>query len=66
MTSISAEGRYGVEDTRHAVRGTRRQGLDPFGITLDPEADAHLAHRLGGGGFAATRRPSQPPARLTR
>jgi len=55
-----------VEDTRPAVREARRRGLDPFGIALDTEAGAYLAHRLGSGGFTAIRRPSQPPVRPPR
>ncbi len=67
-TLIGIEGRYGVEDARHAVREARRQGLDLFCIAFNTEAEAPLSHRLGGG-FATIRRPSQPPrrcARLTR
>ena len=63
ITSIGAGDRYGVEDTRRTVREVRRQSLDPFCIALDAEVGACLAHRLGGGGFAIIRRPSQSPAR---
>ncbi|HDK02330.1 MAG TPA: hypothetical protein ENG84_00570 [Gammaproteobacteria bacterium] len=55
-----------MEDTRRAVREVHRQGLDPFCIALDAEGGACLAHRLGGGGFAIIRRPSQSPARRPR
>ncbi len=65
-TSIGTEGRYGVEDTRRAVREACRRGLGPFCIALDTEADTHLPRRLSSGGFAAIRHPSQPPARLPR
>ncbi len=40
------EGRYGCEDTRHAVLAARQRGLHPFCITIDQEAwllpTAHL------------------------
>ncbi|MEH0070091.1 VWA domain-containing protein [Pannonibacter sp. Pt2-lr] len=32
------EGRYGIEDTRAAIREARKQGLKVFGVTVDEEA----------------------------
>lgn len=50
------EGRYGVEDTRRAVRDARREGLAVFGITVDrkaritfPTCSAAAATRSSGG-----------------
>ena len=32
------EGRYGLEDTRHAIQEARAAGLIPFCVTIDHEA----------------------------
>ncbi len=60
------EGRYGIEDTRHAVRSARRQGLQPFCITIDPKANDYLPHLFGTNGYAMIHQPSQLPALLPR
>ncbi len=36
------EGRYGIEDTRMALLEARREGLHPFCVTIDQEADDYL------------------------
>ncbi len=58
------EGRYGIEDTREAVREARRRGLFPFCITIDREAAGYLPHLFGADGFAIIRRPQELPTRL--
>jgi nitric oxide reductase NorD protein len=58
------EGRYGIEDTRHAVRGARRQGLQPFCITIDPQGNDYLPHLFGPNGYAVIHNPSQLPGLL--
>ncbi|MBV4474870.1 nitric oxide reductase activation protein NorD [Pseudomonas botevensis] len=58
------EGRYGVEDTREAVREARRQGLTPFCITIDREAGAYLPYMFGANGYTLIRQPEQLPLRL--
>lgn len=67
------EGRYGVEDTRLAIIEARRQGLQPFCVTIDEEAGHYLPHLFGAGGYVVIRRPHELPeelpllyARLTR
>ncbi|QBF26484.1 VWA domain-containing protein [Pseudomonas tructae] len=58
------EGRYGVEDTREAVREARRMGLTPFCITIDREAGAYLPYMFGSNGYSLIRQPEQLPLRL--
>jgi len=58
------EGRYGIEDTRHAVRAARREGLQPFCITIDPEGNDYLPHLFGRTGYAVIHNPSQLPGLL--
>ena len=41
------EGRYGIEDTRHAVQQARRQGLTPFCVTIDERGNDYLPHLFG-------------------
>lgn len=58
------EGRYGIEDTRMALHEARQQGLRPFCITIDNEANAYLPHLFGAGGYAAIRKPEDLPKEL--
>jgi nitric oxide reductase NorD protein len=58
------EGRWGIEDTRHAVGEARRQGLEPFCVTIDPEGNDYLPHLFGSGGYVVIRHPAELPARL--
>lgn len=58
------EGRYGIEDTRHAVGEARKQGLVPFCVTIDREGAAYLPHLFGPAGYAVIRKPEELPARL--
>ena len=58
------EGRWGIEDTRHAVQEVRRQGLEPFCVTIDPEGNDYLPHLFGSGGYVVIRRPAELPSRL--
>lgn len=46
------EGRYGVEDTRVAIREARRLGLAVFGITVDAEARDYFPSLFGRGHYA--------------
>ncbi len=43
----SYRGRYGIEDTRHALLEVRRAGIHPFCITIDREAQSYLPHMYG-------------------
>jgi nitric oxide reductase NorD protein len=58
------EGRWGIEDTRHAVQEARAAGLLPFCLSIDEEAHEYLPHLFGRQGWAQVRRPAELPARL--
>ncbi|EHR69560.1 nitric oxide reductase activation protein [Burkholderiales bacterium JOSHI_001] len=58
------EGRYGLEDTRHAVRAARAAGLTPFCLTIDQQAHDYLPLLFGDSGFALVRQPEQLATRL--
>jgi nitric oxide reductase NorD protein len=58
------EGRWGLEDTRHAVAEAREAGLLPFCLSIDEQAHAYLPHLFGPRGWAWVRRPAELPARL--
>jgi nitric oxide reductase NorD protein len=46
------EGRYAVEDTRMAIRETRRRGIKVFGITVDEHAREYFPYIFGRGAYA--------------
>ncbi len=58
------EGRYGIEDTRHAVLSARRLGFHPFCVTIDQQGNDYLPHLFGPGGFVVIRDPLELPAKL--
>ena len=58
------EGRYGIEDTREAVREARRLGLQPFCVTIDAKGNDYLPHLFGNAGYVVIRKPSELPKRL--
>ncbi len=58
------EGRYGIEDTRMALHGARQQGLRPFCVTIDNEANEYLPHLFGAGGYIVIRKPEDLPKEL--
>jgi len=58
------EGRYGIEDTRHAVQAARRLGLQPFCVTVDEKGNDYLPHLFGADGYVVIRKPSELPRRL--
>jgi nitric oxide reductase NorD protein len=58
------EGRYGIEDTRVALHEARQQGLRPFCVTIDNEANEYLPHLFGVGGFAVIRKSEDLPKEL--
>ena len=60
----SYEGRYGIEDTRHAIQEARCLGLQPFCITIDQKGNDYLPHLFGNGGYVVIRRPMELPRRL--
>ena len=58
------EGRYGLEDTRHAVQAARAAGLIPFCITIDATAHSYLPMLFGQRGYALVHRPQDLVVRL--
>ncbi len=58
------EGRYGIEDTRQAIREARRQGLRVFGLTVDSKARDYFPYLFGRGAYAIVSRISRLPAAL--
>lgn len=58
------EGRYGVEDTRMAIIEARRQGLQPFCVTIDQHAGDYLPHLFGSDSFVVIRKPAELPRQL--
>lgn len=59
------EGRYGLEDTRHAIQEARDAGLTPFCVTIDHEAHDYLPMLFGSNGYALVRQPQELTRRLT-
>ncbi|HEX5276361.1 MAG TPA: VWA domain-containing protein, partial [Fluviicoccus sp.] len=60
------EGRYGIEDTRHAVRAAREAGLTVFCVTIDRDAADYLPHLFGGQGFVVVKDANELPRLLPR
>ena len=58
------EGRYGIEDTRQALSAARKQGIQPFCVTVDKKAGSYLPHLFGVGGYVVIRKPTELPRQL--
>ena len=58
------EGRYGLEDTRHAVQAARAAGLTPFCLTIDADGHDYLPMLFGQRGYALVPRPAELVGRL--
>jgi nitric oxide reductase NorD protein len=58
------EGRYGVEDTRMAVREARQSGLKVFAITIDRKARDYVPYLFGRGGYAIIGHVARLPSAL--
>jgi nitric oxide reductase NorD protein len=58
------EGRYGIEDTRMAVREARRSGLRVFAITIDKTARDYVPYLFGRGGYAIISHVARLPSAL--
>jgi nitric oxide reductase NorD protein len=58
------EGRYGIEDTRMAVREARRSGLRVFAITIDKKARDYVPYLFGRGGYAIISHVARLPSAL--
>jgi nitric oxide reductase NorD protein len=46
------EGRYGIEDTRKAIREAREAGIRVFGVTVDEHARDYFPYIFGRGAYA--------------
>lgn len=58
------EGRYGVEDTRHAVQEARKEGLQVFCVTIDEQAEDYLPHLFGAHHYVLIRHAADLPNEL--
>jgi len=58
------EGRYGIEDTRMAIREARKQGIAVFGVTVDEKARDYFPYLFGPGGGAIIPHINDLPAAL--
>lgn len=52
------EGRYGIEDSRKAIRETRDAGHAVFGITVDLKAQSYFPRVFGANAYAIVAQPS--------
>lgn len=60
----SYRGRYGVEDTRHALLEVGRSGIHSFCVTIDREAQSYLPHMYGPSNYAVVDAVHKLPARV--
>mgnify|MGYP002632112091 CR=1 FL=1 len=60
------EGRFGIEDTRHAIISAKKLGLQPFCVTIDQKGNQYLPHLFGQNGYALIRNPLEMPQLLPR
>lgn len=58
------EGRYGLEDTRHAIQSARDAGLTPFCVTIDEDAHDYLPMLFGQHGYVRVQHPRDLVHRL--
>ncbi len=58
------EGRYGIEDTRQAILEARREGLQPFCVTIDEKANGYLPYLFGDQGYTVVNDIARLPTLL--
>ena len=58
------EGRYGIEDTRHAILEAKRLGITPFCITIDNKGGHYLPYIFGASHFVLVRKTADLPDQL--
>ncbi|WP_193074790.1 nitric oxide reductase activation protein NorD [Pseudomonas sp. FME51] len=58
------EGRYGMEDTRHALLEARQAGIQPFCVTIDQKAADYLPYLFGQQRYQLIRQASELPGLL--
>jgi nitric oxide reductase activation protein len=57
---------YSLEDTKAALREAKRQGIDPFCVTVDREADSYLRRMYGDVHYTVIDRVEALPTKLPR
>ncbi len=57
-------GRYAVEDTRHALQELRHDGIHPFCITIDREAQDYLPHMYGPANYTVIHEVKKLPLKV--
>jgi nitric oxide reductase NorD protein len=58
------ESRYGIEDTRMAVREAAKLGVRPFCVTIDEKARDYLPYLFGSKSYMLLRNAGELPAKL--
>ena len=58
------EGRYGIEDTRHAIIEAEKMGLQPFCVTIDEQAEDYLPYLFGQRSFVVVKNAEELPRKL--
>ena len=58
------EGRFALEDSRHAVSDARKAGVNVFAVTVDKDARSYLPSMFGRNGFALVGNISKLPSAL--
>lgn len=58
------EGRYGIEDTRHAIHEAFEKGIRVFCVTIDEKANDYLPHIFGSQNYCLIRRAAELPLKL--
>lgn len=58
------DGRYGLEDTRQAIKEAKQLGLITFCITIDQQAETYLPYIFGRNGYACIKDIEQLPKAL--
>jgi nitric oxide reductase NorD protein len=57
-------GDYGIADTRQAILEARSQGVHPFCITVDDQAQDYLPHMFGPAGYTLVEQVAKLPYRV--
>lgn len=57
-------GRYGIEDTRHALLELRRAGVHPYCITIDREGGDYLPYMYGPANYAVIDQVAKLPLKV--
>ena len=58
------EGRYGIEDTKHAVHEAFQKGIRVFCVTIDDEDNNYLSYIFGSANYVKIKRATELPDKL--